>query len=173
MIKENAQGKAGKQMRTRRGFTVVEILLVTAILLIITAFTVPKVYLKIEEAKEVAAFSTLHSVESIYRLTHTLMLIDPTFTPSEAYQSSAFIRHIPARYEETPRADALYYEAQIAYAFAEKPPCYEITETFTMSKSTIVIRYWPAPDKEPKRCYTLENGVMTRTDALRPKQKTG
>lgn len=160
-------------MRTKRGFSVIELLLVTAILLIITAFTIPKVYEKIEQAKSAAALSTLHSVESVYRITHAILLVEPEFSPPDANANGIFVRHIPARYEETPWADGDYYEAQIAYAFAQKPPCYEITETFTKTDSTIVIRYWPEPEKEPERCYTLEKGAVRRTDGIRPKQKAG
>lgn len=160
-------------MQSRRGFSVVEVLLVTAILLIITAFTVPKVYLEIENSKELAALSTLHSIESVFRITRTMLLVEPENAPTTGYQNNVFERHIPARYAETAWADGDYYEAQIAYAFAQKPPCYEITQTFAKNETTMVIRYWPEPVKEPKRCYTLQNGAVQRTDGLRPKQKEG
>lgn len=153
----------------KRGFTVVEILLVTAILLLVTAFSVPTVFAKIQDAKDAAAGATLHNLESVCRFTSALLLLEETPPARAVSEGQPYTLHIPTRLHEVRSAYADFYEQSIAEAFGQALPAYEITETYsTELGSALCFRYWPEPQKKPTLCYQLQNGAVTRLRAQQP-----
>lgn len=60
-------------MKNKRGYTVVEILGVTTILLILLVILLPMVFVQIQKARDSAAFSTLNNIVSMYRMSGTML----------------------------------------------------------------------------------------------------
>ncbi|MEG2931284.1 MAG: type II secretion system protein [Ruthenibacterium sp.] len=150
--------------RTKKGFTTVEILLVTAILLVITSFAVPAVMREIRRAEDLAALTTLQNLQSVHRITRGLLLAEGEKMPLRMGQTV----HIPQRSGEGRNADAQYIAQQIAQAYGSTELVYEIEESCTDSGAQTAFCYWPKPQKQPMRCYTLQDGTLRRAERAQP-----
>lgn len=153
-------------MRSRKGFSTLEILLVLTILLVITSFALPAVFRKIDEARDVAAVTTLHSLNSVYTLSNALLSVDGTVGVTAPPGNITV--HVPQRAGEAANAYAGYIARQMDYAYGGAPPVYEITLASSQGDSGYSIACWMEPQKHPQLCYVLCGSTITRTERAQP-----
>ncbi|MEG0768936.1 MAG: type II secretion system protein [Ruthenibacterium sp.] len=154
--------------RAKKGFTVVEILLVTAILLVITSFALPAVMREIRTAEDIAALTTLQNLQSVHRIARGLLLTEGAEVPLRAGQ----MVHIPQRQGEVKNAYAQYIADRITEAYGGGSLVYEIEESRTSDRTRVTFCYWPKPQEKPMRCYTLCDGTLRRIQRAAPGTKT-
>lgn len=68
--------------RTKKGFTLIELIVVLAIIAIIAAIAVPTAFGSIEKARIAADSATVDSINSAVRVYSALQMADSTATPS-------------------------------------------------------------------------------------------
>ena len=136
-------------------------MLVTSIILLIASFALPKIWEKVDQAKDAAAITTLRNIESIYEITRAINLVSPESVQASVVRMQAEI-HIPQHTQDLFSNYANEIAQQITYAFAGNPPSYEIIETH----NGYTIFYWPEPKKDKMLCYELRDDGIHRTQRL-------
>ncbi|MBP8855219.1 MAG: prepilin-type N-terminal cleavage/methylation domain-containing protein [Oscillospiraceae bacterium] len=145
-------------MREKKGFTVVEILLVIVILLLITAFTVPPVFAKVQQARDSAAAATLENVISIYHMADEFAALKGLTPPEEAL----YTVRIPAEMHQLETAYGAFIKTQLTIAFEGKlDGLYTIERTKDQYGECLVATYAPADGHN--MLYTWENGTVTKS----------
>lgn len=152
-------------MRRKKGFSTFEVLLVLTILLLIASFAVPAVWKKIGEAKDTAAIATLRGLESAYRITYSVLVVE---NHAEGRGVVAGTVHIPCREGDAPSAYTDFVTQQMNDSYAGSPPCYEITETTDDTGTAYEIAYWPDLERNPLLCYVLRDNGIYRTERAHP-----
>ncbi|MEG1366062.1 MAG: prepilin-type N-terminal cleavage/methylation domain-containing protein, partial [Oscillospiraceae bacterium] len=100
-------------MHGKKGFTVVEILLVLAILLLVATFTTPLAFKKINDAKDAAAAATLSNIVSIYNMANEFATLKG-ITPSDNH---VYLIEIPAddKVMETEYSKFIYEQINLSF----------------------------------------------------------
>ena len=150
--------------RSKKGFTILEILLVTAILLIVTSFALPAVFREIRRAEDMAALTTLRSVQSVHRITRNLMLLEER---DNGLKAGGSLR-IPQQAGDSYSSYADEIADSIDNAFAGTPPLYEIVEKQAQDGLQLTFYYWPRPTEKPLRCYVLTQSGLYRAERVQP-----
>ncbi|MEG2660388.1 MAG: prepilin-type N-terminal cleavage/methylation domain-containing protein [Oscillospiraceae bacterium] len=144
-------------MHGKKGFTVVEILLVLAILLLIATFTTPLAFKKINDAKDAAAAATLSNIVSIYNMANEFAALKG-ITPSDNH---VYLIKIPAddKVMETEYSQFIYEQINLSFENKIKGQ-YKIV-VFKTEFANGIRAYYTPPDAKNKH-YKWENGKITK-----------
>ncbi|MEG2924105.1 MAG: prepilin-type N-terminal cleavage/methylation domain-containing protein [Oscillospiraceae bacterium] len=144
-------------MHGKKGFTVVEILLVLAILLLVATFTTPLAFKKINDAKDAAAAATLSNIVSIYNMANEFAALKG-ITPSDNH---VYLIKIPAddKVLETEYSKFIYEQINLSFENKIKGQ-YKIV-VFKTEYTNGIRAYYTPPDAKNKH-YKWENGKITK-----------
>lgn len=142
--------------KAKAGFGLTELMVVLLILLLIASFSVPAVWRQIRNARDIAALTTLRSLQSVHRIARGTFLAEGR----ELALPVGRTVHIPHRADEAHHPYVDFVENVMTHAFAEQLPVYEIQETSTVEGTKTEFLYWPEPEKKPEQCYILREDVL-------------